>query len=94
MRVVVVRAQALSILVFEEEQPLIVMGIDVINVACSHGSTLNCTLTAERLPRRACAFGSTSKLVICTTNARAGPLCACGAPMDQDQLLMQRCGAA
>jgi len=49
MRVVVVWAQALSILVFEEEQPLTAMGIDVINVACSHGSTLYCTLTAERL---------------------------------------------
>jgi hypothetical protein len=49
MRVVVVRAQALSILVFEEEQPLTAMGIDVINVARSHGSTLNCTLTAQRL---------------------------------------------
>jgi hypothetical protein len=48
MRAVVVSAQALSILVFEEEQPLTAMGIDMINVACSHGSTLNCTLTAER----------------------------------------------
>jgi len=49
MHVVVVRTQALSILVFEEEQPLTAMGIDVINVACSHGSTLYCALTAERL---------------------------------------------
>jgi hypothetical protein len=49
MHVVVVRTQALSILVFEEEQPLTAMGIDVINVARSHGSTLNCTLTAQLL---------------------------------------------
>ena len=48
MRVVMMSAQALSIRVFEEEQPLTAMGIDVINVACSHGSTLYCTLTAER----------------------------------------------
>jgi hypothetical protein len=48
MRVVVVRTQALSILVFEEQQPLTAMVIDVIDVACNHGATFYCTLTAER----------------------------------------------
>jgi hypothetical protein len=46
--VVVVSAQALGVLVLEEEQPLTPVRIDVIDVACSHGSTLNGTLPTQR----------------------------------------------
>jgi hypothetical protein len=48
MHVVVVSAEALSVLVFEEEQPLTQVGIDVINVACGYRPTLNRTLSASR----------------------------------------------
>jgi hypothetical protein len=37
----------LGILVFEEEQPLSEVWLDVIDVACSYISTLNCTLPAD-----------------------------------------------
>ena len=48
VHVVVMSAQALGILVFEKEYPLIEVRIDVIDVACSHSSTLNCTLPSPR----------------------------------------------
>jgi len=46
--VVVVSAQALGVLIFEEEQPLTAMRIDVINVTCSHISTFSCALPTQR----------------------------------------------
>jgi hypothetical protein len=49
MPVVVVSAKALRILIFEKEQPLTDVWLDVIDVACGYSSTLNCTLSAERL---------------------------------------------
>jgi hypothetical protein len=48
MHVVVVSAEALSVLVFEEEEPLTQVGFDVINVACGYPPTLNRTLSALR----------------------------------------------
>ena len=46
MPVVVVSAEALSVLVFEKEQPLTKVGFDVIDVACSYYPTFNGTLSA------------------------------------------------
>jgi hypothetical protein len=43
---VVVSAEALSILVFEKEQPLTLVRFDVIDVACSYYPTFNGTLSA------------------------------------------------
>ena len=48
VHVVVMSAQALGILVFEKEEPLTEVRMDVIDVACSYSSTLNCTLPAPR----------------------------------------------
>ena len=46
--VVVVSAQALGILIFEEERPLTAMRIDMIDVTCNLCSTPNCTLPTQR----------------------------------------------
>ena len=48
VHVVVMSAQALGILVFAKEEPLTEVRMDVIDVACSYSSTLNCTLPAPR----------------------------------------------
>ena len=46
--VVVLSAEALSVLVFEKEQPLTKVGFDVIDVACSYCPTFYRTLSAPR----------------------------------------------
>ena len=46
MRVVMVKTQALGVLVLHEKRPLTTVGFDVINVVREYRPSLNCTFSA------------------------------------------------